>query len=88
LEGEVGKRPTARVGTVTANSCAATGFKTGDGVFFHAEFVRGGSYAEYVAVDASQVSLKPRTVPLAAAAAHGRRADPVGLLVDARIHYR
>ena len=30
---------------------------------------RGGTYAEYVAVDASQVALKPRTVPFAAAAA-------------------
>ena len=54
---------------VSAVGGAATGFKTGDEVFFYAEFARGGSYAEYVAVDASQVALKPRTVPFAAAAA-------------------
>ncbi len=56
-------------GVVSAVGGAATGFKTGDAVFFYAEFARGGSYAEYVAVDASQVALKPRTVPFAAAAA-------------------
>ena len=56
-------------GVVSAVGGAATGFKTGDEVFFYAEFARGGSYAEYVAVDASQVALKPRTVPFAAAAA-------------------
>ena len=56
-------------GVVSAVGGAATGFKTGDEVFFYAEFARGGSYAEYVAVNASQVALKPRTVPFAAAAA-------------------
>ncbi len=56
-------------GVVSAVGGAATGFKTGDEVFFYAEFARGGSYAEYVAVDATQVALKPRTVPFAAAAA-------------------
>ncbi len=56
-------------GVVSAVGGAATGFKTGDEVFFYAEFARGGSYAEYVAVDASQVAQKPRTVPFAAAAA-------------------
>ena len=56
-------------GVVSAVGGAATGFKTGDEVFFYAEFARGGSYAEYVAVDASQVALKPRTMPFAAAAA-------------------
>jgi NADPH:quinone reductase-like Zn-dependent oxidoreductase len=56
-------------GVVSAVGGAATGFKTGDEVYFYAEFARGGSYAEYVAVDASQVALKPRTVPFAAAAA-------------------
>lgn len=56
-------------GVVAAVGGVATGFKTGDEVFFYAEFGRGGSYAEYVAVDAAQVALKPRTVPFAAAAA-------------------
>ena len=56
-------------GVVSAVGGATTGFKTGDEVYFYAEFARGGSYAEYVAVDAAQVALKPRTVPFAAAAA-------------------
>ena len=56
-------------GVVAAVGGAVTRFKTGDEVFFYAEFARGGSYAEYVAVDAAQVALKPRTVPFAAAAA-------------------
>ena len=56
-------------GVVAAVGGAATGFKTGAEVFFYAEFARGGSCAEYVAVAASQVARKPRTVPFAAAAA-------------------
>jgi NADPH:quinone reductase-like Zn-dependent oxidoreductase len=56
-------------GVVTAVGSAVSGFSTGDEVFFYAEFARGGSYAEYVAVDASQVALKPRTVSFATAAA-------------------
>ncbi len=55
-------------GVVAAVGSATTGFKIGDEVFCYAEFARGGSYAEYLAVDASQVALKPRTVPFAAAA--------------------
>ena len=56
-------------GIVAAIGGAASGFSTGDEVFFYAEFARGGTYAEYVAVDASQVALKPRTVAFATAAA-------------------
>ena len=56
-------------GTVAAVGGAASGFAVGDEVFCYAEFARGGSYAEYMAVDASQVALKPRTLPFAAAAA-------------------
>ena len=56
-------------GAVAAVGSTSSGFKTGDEVFFYAEFARGGTYAEYVAVDASQVALKPRTLPFAAAAA-------------------
>ncbi len=56
-------------GVVTAVGNAVSGFSTGDEVFFYAEFARGGSYAEYVAVDASQAALKPRTASFATAAA-------------------
>ena len=56
-------------GIVTAVGGAVTGFELGDEVFFYAEFARGGTYAEYVAVDASQVAKKPRTASFASAAA-------------------
>jgi NADPH:quinone reductase-like Zn-dependent oxidoreductase len=56
-------------GTVVATGDAVTGFKSGDEVCCYAEFARGGCYAEYVAVDASQVALKPRTMSFAQAAA-------------------
>lgn len=56
-------------GVIAAVGGAVTQFKIGDAVCFYAEFARGGSYAEYVAVDASQVALKPHTVPFATAAA-------------------
>ena len=46
-------------GVVDAVGSAVTTFKPGDEVCFYAEFARGGTYAEYVAVDASQVALKP-----------------------------
>ena len=36
-------------GVVTAVGDAVTAFSPGDDVFFHAEFARGGTYAEYVA---------------------------------------
>jgi len=44
-------------------------FRPGDAVFFFADFAHGGTYAEFVAVDAAQVALKPRTVSFAEAAA-------------------
>ena len=44
-------------------------FKPGDAVFFFADFAHGGTYADYVAVDAGQVALKPRTASFAEAAA-------------------
>ena len=56
-------------GVVVAVGGEAKGFQPGDEVFFYAEFARGGSYAEYVAVNAMQVALKPRTVSFATAAA-------------------
>jgi len=56
-------------GVVTAVGGEVAAFELGDEVFFYAEFARGGSYAEYVAVDASQVTRKPRTASFATAAA-------------------
>ncbi len=56
-------------GIVTSMGGAVRGFELGDEVFFYAEFARGGTYAEYVAVQASQVAKKPRTVSFATAAA-------------------
>ena len=56
-------------GVVTAVGSDVTRFQPGDEVFFFADFARGGTYAEFVAVDASQVAPKPRTVSFAGAAA-------------------
>src|SRR6202000_1061211 len=43
-------------------------FKPGDAVFFYADFAHGGTYAEDVAVDASQVAPKPGTLSFCQAA--------------------
>lgn len=56
-------------GVVTALGGGVSGFDLGDEVCFYAEFARGGTYAEYVAVDASQVAKKPRTASFVASAA-------------------
>ncbi len=56
-------------GIVTAVGGGVSDFVLGDEVCFYAEFARGGTYAEYVAVDARQVAKKPRTVSFASAAA-------------------
>lgn len=56
-------------GVVAAVGGSVSGFDLGDEVFFYAEFARGGTYAEYVAVAASQVAQKPRTASFASAAA-------------------
>ena len=56
-------------GVVTALGGGVSGFELGDEVCFYAEFARGGTYAEYVAVDASQVAKKPRTASFVTAAA-------------------
>ncbi len=37
-------------------------FKVGDEVYTMPEFARGGTYAEFVAVDESQIALKPKTL--------------------------
>jgi len=56
-------------GIVTVVGGGVVGFDLGDEVCFYAEFARGGTYAEYVAVDARQVAKKPRTASFATAAA-------------------
>jgi len=56
-------------GVVTTVGADVTGFAPGDAVFFFADFAHGGTYAEFVAVDAAQVALKPRTASFAQAAA-------------------
>jgi NADPH:quinone reductase-like Zn-dependent oxidoreductase len=56
-------------GVVTALGGGASGFELGDEVCFYAEFTRGGTYAEYVAVDANQVAKKPRSASFVTAAA-------------------
>jgi NADPH:quinone reductase-like Zn-dependent oxidoreductase len=55
-------------GTVDAVGHMVSAFKPGDKVFALAEFARGGTYAEYVAVDAAQVALAPRSVSFVIAA--------------------
>lgn len=44
-------------------------FKTGDEVYSYPEFARGGTYAEFVAVNENQVALKPKTLSLVESAA-------------------
>ena len=56
-------------GVVAAVGADVAGFEVGDAVFFFADFAHGGTYADYVAVDAAQVAHKPRTLAFAAAAA-------------------
>ncbi|MET3134072.1 NADPH:quinone reductase-like Zn-dependent oxidoreductase [Oxalobacteraceae bacterium GrIS 1.11] len=56
-------------GVVVAVGKADGDFKPGDEVFFYADFGHGGTYAEYVAVDAAQVARKPRSISFAQAAA-------------------
>ena len=52
-------------GIVAATGPDVDGFEPGDAVFFLADFAHGGTYAEFVAVDAVQVARKPRTVSFA-----------------------
>ena len=55
-------------GTIEAVGHLVTEFKIGDRVFTMPEFARGGTYAEYVAVDVTQVASMPSTVSFSAAA--------------------
>jgi len=56
-------------GVVTAVGAEVSGFELGDEVCFYVDFARGGSYAEYVAVHASQAAKKPHRASFATAAA-------------------
>jgi NADPH:quinone reductase-like Zn-dependent oxidoreductase len=69
-------------GTVDAVGHMVTAFKPGDQVFALAEFARGGTYAEYVAVDAAQVALAPRSVNLGVAASMPMTAQAAWTAID------
>lgn len=56
-------------GVVESVGEAVTRLQPGDAVYTYPEFARGGTYAEFVAVDEAQVALKPRTIPFSGAAA-------------------
>ena len=56
-------------GTVEQIGTAITTLKVGDEVYTMADFGHGGTYAEYVAVNQSQIALKPKTLSLVQAAA-------------------
>jgi NADPH:quinone reductase-like Zn-dependent oxidoreductase len=49
-------------GTIEEIGNKANGFKKGDEVYSKPDLSRGGTYAEYVAVKASEVVLKPKTI--------------------------
>ena len=70
-------------GTVDAVGHLVTAFKPGDKVFALAEFARGGTYAEYVAVDAAQVALMPRSVSFGMAASLPMTAQAAWTAVEA-----
>jgi len=65
-------------GTITEVGSDVSGFKVGDEVYTMPNFMQGGTYAEYVAVNATEIALKPRTlsflqaatVPMVAGAAY------------------
>ncbi|MFN0122125.1 MAG: NADP-dependent oxidoreductase [Blastocatellia bacterium] len=56
-------------GTVERIGGEVSRFKVGDEVFTMPEFARGGTYAEFVAVNENQVARKPQTLSLVEAAA-------------------
>ena len=70
-------------GTVDAVGHMVSAFKPGDRVFALAEFARGGTYAEYVAVDAAQVALAPRSVSLDIAASIPMTAQAAWAAIEA-----
>ncbi|MBK8534879.1 MAG: NADP-dependent oxidoreductase [Candidatus Competibacteraceae bacterium] len=80
-------------GTVVKIGSAATGFKIGDAVYARPNIERDGSYAEYIAVKASEVAHKPTTldhdhaaaVPLAALTAWQALIDAAQLQAGQRV---
>ena len=56
-------------GTVVEIGPEATGFKVGDEVYARPDIERNGSYAEFIAVKASEAALKPATLDFVHAAA-------------------
>lgn len=56
-------------GTIEEIGANVKNFKAGDEVFAMMDFARGGSYAEYVAVNANQVALKPKSLSFVESAA-------------------
>jgi NADPH:quinone reductase-like Zn-dependent oxidoreductase len=54
-------------GVVESVGEAVTRFQPGDAVYTYPEFARGGTYAEFVAVEEAQVAIKPRTIPFSSA---------------------
>jgi NADPH:quinone reductase-like Zn-dependent oxidoreductase len=69
-------------GTVDAVGHLVTAFKPGDAVYALAEFARGGTYAEYVAVDAAQLALAPRSVSLSVAASMAMTAQAAWTAIE------
>lgn len=55
-------------GTIEEVGSGVTGLRVGDRVFSMPTFARGGTYAEFVAVEADQVGLMPRTLAFDVAA--------------------
>ena len=53
-------------GVIEAVGADVTRFKVGDAVFSRPDIKRNGTYAEYVAIRADEVALKPKTISLAA----------------------
>jgi NADPH:quinone reductase-like Zn-dependent oxidoreductase len=56
-------------GIVETVGSSVTRFKRGDAVFSYPEFAAGGTHAEFVAIKATQVALKPSTISFVDAAA-------------------
>lgn len=69
-------------GTVESVGAGVRNFQVGDRVFAMTDFARGGTYAQYVAVEARQVALAPKSLSLVAAAALPMVAQTALLAID------
>lgn len=56
-------------GVIESTGTGVKGLKTGDQVYGHFDLARDGAYADYVAVPAAEVALKPRSIDYTQAAA-------------------